>query len=195
MPLEEEIKKEPDLTPPAPVVGPAPKERPVMQAEFAGFQSDVKESLGALTQILSNVATELKDLKAQPKFEADSNGVRIVNSQVKDDASPGFDSGGMVPPAWRVLTDEILGPDFSISLRLPENGGQIFSVKVPKNKSNASEDHWNMHKSDERSRELGNTGVKGVKEYLLKIRKNLTVSEIKLPYYGNTDPSVGLRLK
>lgn len=159
-----------------------PKQKPVMQEEFAKFQGEVTSALGSI----------LKKLEEQPKLQADSNGVRIAKNEPVDDSGP--TSSAQVPPAWRKLADEILGPDFDIELRLPENGGQIFVIHVPKEKSNATQDHWNMHHRDTRSRELGNTGVKGVKDYLVRVRKNLVGSEIKLPYYENPDPRVGIRL-
>lgn len=159
----------------------------VSKTEFNKFQKEVSGTLGNITEALGGMMETLNELKAQPKIEADSNGVRVTAS-LADDAGP--QSEAMVPQAWRRLTDEILGTDFEISLRLPENGGQIFEIMVPREKSNATKDHWEMHKRDKRSRELGNTGIKGVKDYLLKVRKNIAASGIKLPYYENTEPQL-----
>lgn len=156
----------------------------VSKTEFTKFQKEVSSALGGITDALGGMMETLNELKSQPKIEADSNGVRLT-TEGYDDAAPQAET--IVPPAWRKLTDEILGPDFQISLRLPENGGQIFEIYVPKEKSNATKDHWEMHKRDKRSRELGNTGIKGVKDYLLKVRKNIAASGIKLPYYENTE--------
>lgn len=107
---------------------------------------------------------------------------------IANEGGPGGQS--LVPPAWRALTDEILGSDFEIELELPENGGQKFSVYIPLDKSNAHKDYIEAYKKDKRTRELGNTGVKGVTDWLLKIRRNLISSGIKLPYYEDNQPTM-----
>lgn len=139
-------------------------------------KEDFEELKSAVTEIMEMI-------KSQPKIQADSEGVKVVAPQT-DDAGPQMES--MVPQLWRSLADEILGKDFRLELYLPENGGQIVKVFVPREKSNAGKDHWDRYGVDRRSKELGNTGVSGVKTWLLKIRKNLVTSGIKLPYYEDT---------
>jgi hypothetical protein len=158
----------------------------VSQKDFEAFSSQVTASLGSLFEAIKQVAN-------QPKLTLDSDGAHVSNSAPKVEGAS--QSYAATPPAWRALTDEILGKEFEIELDLPETGGQRFVVYVPLEKSNAGKDHWERHKKDKRLRELGNTGIKGVKDWLLKIRKNLIASGIKLSYYEDTDPRVGISLR
>lgn len=155
----------------------------VSKKEFADFQRETASVL----------ATILEELNKQPKITLDSDGAHVSNTTPKDESGP--QSYSMVPPTWRALADEILGKEFEIELDLPETGGQRFVVYVPEEKSNAGKDHWERAKKDKRTRELGNTGIKGVKDWLLRIRKNLVGSGIKLSYYEDTDPRPGISLR
>lgn len=143
-------------------MGPKPK---VTLEQFNALETKVNDGFGAIMNKLETIITPVIDpTPATAKVEASA------------DETP-------VPPAWRELVTQTLGPDFDVELVFPEAGGQIFRVIVPKDKSNASQMHWTMHKRDVRSRELGNTGAKGVKEWCLKIRLNLLRSGTKLPVY------------
>ncbi len=159
------------------------KTRGVSKEEFAEFQGQVTTALGSILERLDN----------QPKVTLDSDGAHVSNTSPKLEGA--MDKVSMVPPAWRQLADDVLGKEFDIELDLPENGGQRFVIYVPREKSNAGKDHWERNKFDKRSRELGNTGIKGVKDWLLKVRKNLIGSGIKLSYYEDTDPRVGINLR
>lgn len=95
----------------------------------------------------------------------------------------GLDMQTPVPPGWTKLVHEILGPDFECEVAQPDGGGTLFKIIVPKEKSNAPSFHWTQHKRDVRTKELGNTGAKGVKEWCLKVRQNLTRTGTKLVQY------------
>jgi hypothetical protein len=181
--MEEEKKQETSPSDEGEKKKPGRKAAGVSKEEFIEFQGQVTTALGSI----------LEQLKNQPKVSLDSEGVHVSNTLPKEEG--GSEKSAMVPPAWRKLTDEILGSEFDIELDLPENGGQHFIVHVPKEKSNAGKDHWDMYKRDKRTRELGNTGIRGVKEWLLRIRKNLIASGIKLSYYEDMDPRVGIMLR
>jgi len=88
-----------------------------------------------------------------------------------------------VPPKWVELVETILGPEFICEYELPPDGGQKFTIIVPLEKSNATKEYIKEFKTDRRTKELGNTGERGVKEWCLKVRTNLLRSEIKLPVY------------
>ncbi len=95
----------------------------------------------------------------------------------------GTDEENLIPTKWKTAVRDILGPEFECQVVQPDNGGTQFRVIVPKELSNASQMHWEMHGRDVRTREIGNTGLVGVKEWCLKIRQNLTASGIKLVQY------------
>ncbi len=143
--------------------GPKPK---VSLEQFTALETKVNDGFSAIMNKLEAMVVPPVPVAATPaKVEG-----------ATDTESP-------VPPAWKQLVVDILGSDFECELALPESGGSIFRIIVPKEKSNASQMHWSMFKRDVRSKELGNSGVKGVKEWCLLVRKNLLNSGMKLPVY------------
>lgn len=158
-------------TPPPIEVKQEPKARPVMQEEFSAFKKEVNDGIGAIMGKLEKIVSvpptiaEGSLLKAAPVIEAGPN-----------KETP-------VPVNWAKAVLDILGPEFEVKFDQPDSGGAMFTIIVPKEKSNATVDHWKMYKRDYRSRELGNTGLAGVKEWALKVRQNLTASGIKLIQY------------
>lgn len=146
--------------------GPQPK---VTLEQFNALETKVNDGFSAIMNKLETLTLPTMPTPTTPtSFQAAAEG--------STDETP-------VPPAWKELVTQILGPEFECELVFPDAGGQIFRIIVPKEKSNASQMHWTMHKRDVRSRELGNTGAKGVKEWCLKIRRNLQNSGTKLPVY------------
>ena len=136
----------------------------VKAEEFAEFKGEV---MGMFEKLMTKI-------DGQPKA--------AVVDVMKEEAAPDKNRVS-VPPSWTALVEQILGPEFGCEYELPPDGGQKFTILVPKEKSNATPDYIAMYKTDRRTRELGNTGVRGVKEWCLKVRQNLLRSEIKLPVY------------
>lgn len=159
--MSEEEKKEKAKAEPKPKVS---------LEQFTALETKVNDGFSAIMNMLETMKSipatvPLGSLPPNDKVEA-----------APDEETP-------VAPAWKQMVKEILGEDFSCEVVLPESGGQIFKIIVPREKSNASQMHWTMFKRDVRSRELGNSGAKGVKEWCLKVRRNLTNSGMKLPVY------------
>jgi hypothetical protein len=145
-----------------------PKKGPkagVKAEEFAEFKQEI---LGLMKEMVANKQT----VPTAPATSGVGN----------DDGSSDKNRVG-VPPAWKEMVDQILGPEFDCEYTLPPDGGQLFTIIVPKEKSNATKEYIEMFKTDRRTKELGNTGPRGVKEWCLKVRQNLLRSEIKLPVY------------
>ena len=80
-----------------------------------------------------------------------------------------------VNPHWRKVVNEVLGSDFDCQILYPKSGGIQFTVIVPINKSNAPKEYLERHKTDRRTREIGNRGIEGVKEHCLRIKQNLGI--------------------
>lgn len=152
--------------------GPVPK---ASVEQLNALETKVNDGFSAIMNKLEGMQSPVPIAQVM-KTEVDDAVMRMAPTEASADETP-------VPPAWKQLVTEILGSDFDAELVFPEAGGQIFRVIVPKDKSNASQMHWTMHKRDIRSRELGNTGAKGVKEWCLKVRLNLQKSGMKLPVY------------
>lgn len=93
-------------------------------------------------------------------------------TEVKDAEKP---TDVTIPPKWRQIVDEVLGKDFGLSVEFPDSGkGFSFTIVVPREKSNASESHWDMHKSDLRTKQLLNSeGSEGVRKYCEMVKQNL----------------------
>lgn len=82
-----------------------------------------------------------------------------------------------VPPKYRMLVDDILGPEFGVNLVYPDTGsGFLFKVIVPREKSNASQAHLEFYKSDIRTKAIGyQEGIEGVQKFLEKVARNLKI--------------------
>ncbi len=150
---------------------PVTKPAGVSKKEFNEFKESVTSGIASILEKFEEVKLATTPTIAMP------------NQDTLAKIEAGTDTETPVPPAWKQLVTEILGEDFECELALPESGGSIFRVIVPKEKSNASQMHWTMFKRDVRSKELGNTGAKGVKEWCLLVRKNLQTAGMKLPVY------------
>lgn len=124
--------------------------------------------------------------KTKAELEAE---IEVLKAQIEakpvsaTELDGGPDEENLIPAKWKLAVAEILGPEFECQVVQPDNGGTQFKIIVPKELSNASQMHWEMHGRDVRTREIGNTGLVGVKEWCLKVRQNLTASGIKLIQY------------
>jgi len=126
-------------------------------------KEDLNSVLDAITALKDMVVTKTPEQKA----------VEIVQKEelvsAKTDETP-------CPPSWRKLVDEVLGPEFGLNVVYPEKGtGFLFKIIVPKEKSNASQSHWDYYKSDIRTRSIGfGEGIEGIRKYCEIVAKNLT---------------------
>ncbi len=153
-------EKDPEQTTPEPANIPAP-EKPAAPAK-TGKAKTAKPKKPTMAEVQAENARLRKALE-------DTDGYT-------DEQTP-------VPPKWTRAVHEILGQEFECEFAQPDNGGAIFRIIVPRELSNAPQIHWEMHTRDVRSREIGNTGLTGVKEWCLRVRSNLSASGIKLIQY------------
>lgn len=131
------------------------KEKPVSAKEFESLAGLV-QSLAASVQAMAEAQTFSKESPAAVK-EIDEAG---------PDEQP-------MNPHWTRVVHQVLGEDFDCEVTYPKSGGVLFKVIVPKSKSNASQSYWGMHKRDVRTKEIGQTGLEGVKKWCELIKKNL----------------------
>ena len=114
---------------------------------------------------------EIKGLLSQLAKKEPATMVKEVEKEAElPDKAP-------VPPKYRLLVDEILGPDFGINIVYTDSGsGFLFKIIVPLSRSNASSSHLDFYKTDIRTKAIGyDKGIEGVKEYLEKVAKNLKI--------------------
>ena len=161
--------------------GRPPKEAGVSKDEFDAKFGQLTSQITGITSILADLANSMK----QPATPNVVNSARIGDNPPPSVAEAGPTPSNQVPvaPSWRELVDKTLGTDFDIIVTMPPNGGTQFTLLVPKDKSNADQQHWIVYKRDHRTREVGATGFDGVKEWCLKVRGNLIASGKTLPQY------------
>lgn len=144
-----------------------PKAKGVSQEEFTTFQAQTTSALTTIMELLQQKASSPATIESEKKADEGKS----------DDVTP-------IPPGWIKAVHEILGTEFSCTLTQPDGGGTIFKIIVPWEKSNCTPMEKAMKPmGDIRSREIGNTGLAGVKEWSLKIRANLLKSGKKLVQY------------
>jgi hypothetical protein len=117
----------------------------------------------------------LEKLSAAPVIEAPTQTPTVMAPEVKDDEPDIMN----VPPAWRKIVDEVLGSDFGLNVVYPDKGsGFMFKIIVPKEKSNASQSHWEFYKTDVRTKAISySDGIDGVKLYCEKVARNLGIKK------------------
>ncbi len=122
------------------------------------------EKFDALADLVKSLATSMQTLveSKDPKKKAE---MKEVDEAVPDDTP--------IAPSWTKAVHEILGKDFECEATYPTSGGVLFKVIVPLDKSNASESYLEDNKRDVRTKDIGNTGLEGVKKWCSLIKKNL----------------------
>ena len=128
-----------------------------------------KEDLNSVLEAI----TALKDMVVKKDATPEQKVAEAVEKEDKITSSPDVNT---VPPSWRKIVDEVLGQEFGLNVSYPEKGsGFLFKLIVPKEKSNASQSHWDYYKSDIRTRAIGfGEGIEGVRKYCEIVLKNLT---------------------
>ncbi len=122
-----------------------------------------------------------KTIKALEEEVAELQAQLASVGQYQEEGSA--DESYVMPKKWEEVVLKILGPEFQCEFVQPDNGGALFKIIVPKELSNASQLHWQIHNRDVRTKEIGNTGLTGVTEWCLKVRQNLIASGKQLIQY------------
>ncbi len=155
--------------PGVPVAESAPVEAPpVSKEEFSDFKSEVAQGFVAVADAIADLKNSVVPAAIPAKT--------VEPEGAMDEQTP-------MPLSWRKAVNEILGEDFDCELSQPDQGGTKFTIIVPREKSNAPSIHWQNFKQDRRTREVGATGLQGVKEWCLKVRANLQATGVKLVQY------------
>lgn len=141
---------------------PAKSESFVTKEEFKSLESNVLQALDLITK-------KLEKPEPHPVF---------AEKEIEE-AKPQMTDAPM-NPHWKKAAEEILGDALEdVFVQYPESGGTMFTVVIKKEKSNASQSHWEQHKTDKfakdrRTKNIGNTGLEGVKKWCELVKANLT---------------------
>ena len=167
--MTDEIKVE---VPKEPKAG---KAKGVSRKEFEELETKINTGFSTIMEKLEGLNKQ-STLTVTPAVNNTAVPTKEDNGAPRNDLTP-------VPPTWREMVDKILGPDFDCEFYQPPQGGQKFSIIVPKEKSNADQQHWKYFSRDKRTKELSNTGITGVEEWCKKVRANLIASGKTLVQY------------
>lgn len=132
-----------------------------------------------LNSVLDKFLDNVKDLieSKVPMVIKEEKAIETVESS----AVTGI-SDPTIPVEYRQIVDSTLGKEFGIRISYPSKGsGFIFRVVVPREKSNASDFHYEMYKEDIRSKALaGGEGSDAIKLFCERVAKNLNINQIEL---------------
>lgn len=128
-------------------------------------KTDFDEKFGQLLNLVEKMV--------EPKTgEAQSGVVAQPQTEAVRAAAP---DKTPVPAEWNFYIDEKLGKDVGRSVFYPKSGnGFTLQMSIPRDLSNAPDDHWNYYKHDLRSKAIDpREGFEGVKVYIDLVARNL----------------------
>lgn len=130
------------------------------------------EDLQRLEGLIGDVVSLVKDIK-QPSTPPIPE-TQVMEDLKKEGVDDGVSTQAFVSPDWRKAVDEIVSPKIGMTIKWIKNGPQLLTLSVPREMSNASDEHWKMYKSDLRSLAVDpSKGLEGIKSYLEKVKRNL----------------------
>jgi hypothetical protein len=136
------------------------------------------EQFNQLVDVIGNLAKSIDEMKKPEIIGAESEKIKDV--PINEDDGSGMIDKLPIPPGWRRLVDEILGPEFGIDVSYPDNNGSgfKFTIIVPDEKSNMSEPYRKMYRVDKRTKALSNSeGIDGVRKYCELVAQNLGIKK------------------
>ena len=123
------------------------------------------EQFTELMGVLKTLAEDVVKLKNAPGTPEAKESEEI--RKAKFDQAP-------INPAWEEKAREIIGEAVDhCEVFYPKQGGQLFTVVIKDEFSNAPKEYLERMKSDRRTREIGNEGISGVELWCKLIRQNL----------------------
>lgn len=150
----------------APVVSAVKPKKPVKLAPVPEQQYVTKKEFDAITDVLASIVDKLDTI-------GKSTATPAVAKQEKDVAEARSDQAP-INPLWEEKAREIIGESVDhCEVYYPKSGGQIFTVVIKDEFSNAPKEYLERMKSDRRSKEIGNEGIGGVEIWCKLIRANL----------------------
>lgn len=141
------------------------KKAPPVKAEPSNFVT--QEQFSQVTDILKDIVSSMTELKNKPSAPvAESKDLQDI-AKAKYDQAP-------INPLWEEKAREIIGEALDhCEVFYPKQGGQIFTVVIKTEMSNAPKEYLERTKADRRSREIGNEGIAGVEQWCKLIKANL----------------------
>ena len=146
------------------------------KAEVKGQKFVTTEKFNALENTVNEGFNRIADLlENKPEAPVATPAVAPkVESPAEKEVTKATANAVVVPPEWKEKADEILGDAVDhYELFYPRKGGQIFTVVIKKDKSNAPKDYLAFYKEDRRSKDIGTEGIEGVEMWAKLVKQNL----------------------
>ena len=125
------------------------------------------EQFNQLTDVLGKLVDTVTELKNKPAPNTPAEKELQEVAKAKYDQAP-------INPAWEEKAREIIGEALDhCEIFYPKGGGQIFTVIIKSEFSNAPKEYLERCKVDRRSKEIGNEGIGGVELWCKLVRANL----------------------
>lgn len=120
-----------------------------------------------ITDVLGKLVETVQEIKNKPAVVTPEIKEAEEVRKAKHDQAP-------INPSWEEKAIEIIGEAVDhCEVFYPKAGGQIFTVVIKSEFSNAPKEYIERMKTDRRSREIGNEGISGVENWCKLIRQNL----------------------
>src|SRR3990167_10322388 len=161
------------------------------EAEPSQVEAKLDKVIGSII-ILAGAIKALveKDQKKEQMVTPDkpTDAYASVKPSTQEQSKEWFERQGVIPPKFRELCDQILSPDFELSIEYFDDiPNYILLVSVPQKYSSVPLKHQGMGFKDIRSKVINaSLGGNGVRDYFGLIRKNLnnyfTQSGVQSPF-------------
>ncbi len=120
-----------------------------------------------LTELIGSLVTTVNDLKDKPA-------PTVIEIKENEEIKKAKHDNAPINPAWEELAREIIGEAVDhCEILYPKGGGNIFTVVIKPEFSNAPKEYLERHHFDRRSKEIGSEGIAGVEAYCKLVRSNL----------------------
>ena len=120
-----------------------------------------------LTSVIESLVNTVTELKNKPVATVAETKEEVEVKKAKHDSSP-------MPESWDEAAREILGEMLDhTELLQPRGGGNLFTIVIKPEFSNAPKEYLEMRKFDRRTVELGNEGISKVEAFSKLVRANL----------------------
>ena len=120
-----------------------------------------------LTSVIESLVNTVTELKNKPVATVAETKEEVEVKKAKSDNAP-------MPESWDEAAREILGEMLDhTELLQPRGGGNLFTIVIKPEFSNAPKEYLEMRKFDRRTVELGNEGISKVEAFSKLVRANL----------------------
>ena len=133
---------------------------------------EIITKLAELTEGIAKINERIDAITAPPVVSHTSPSIAVTTSTPAGTEV----AGHPIPLEYQELVNTLLNKKFKVHIDYkPDQVAFEFAILVPKEYSNAGENHWGTYGEDRRSKVIQNAyGANGVREWVLQVYDNLT---------------------